>query len=91
MKRCDRIEKAEYAGGRTLAITFKDGARVDVDFGPWLNAAERTPYEKRYRNTAWFKRFRVLGDHAIMWGDYLIVFASDKLRRRLSPAVRAAE
>lgn len=90
MKRSERIHKAEYAGGLVLAITFMDGCRMDIDFGPWLNAEERTPFEKRYRNAAWFKRFRLLDDHAIMWGDYLIVFASDKLRRGLSPAIRAA-
>lgn len=93
MKPSNRLKAATYAHGLVLRLSYADGAVKTVDFGPWLNAPERTPYEKRYRNTAWFKRFKLLDDHAIMWGDYLIVFASDKLRTGQSfaaPVRRAA-
>lgn|GEM_PF-6496661 len=87
------LKTARYIGGHRLELTFRDGAVQHIDFGPWLNAPERTPYEKRYRNIAWFKRFRMLDNHAIVWGDFLIVFSSDKLRKRTAfaaPAHKAA-
>ena len=85
MRASDHLRNVQHVGGNVLQLTYADGFVKRVDFGPWLNAPERTPYQKRYRASQWFKRFRMLDTHAIMWGDYLMVFAADKMRKGLSP------
>lgn len=82
------LRTVRYVGGLRLEFTYQDGHTQRTDFAPWFNAAQRTPYEKLYRNIEWFKRFRLLDDHAIMWGDHLIVFSAEKLRAGTSLAHR---
>lgn len=84
MRRIDHLKRVEYLHGNVLRLIYVDGMAKCVDFGPWFRSPERTPFEKRYRSPEWFSRVKLVDTHAIMWGDHLIVFAADKLRRGIS-------
>lgn len=86
MSKKDQLKKAEHVKDTVLKLSYADGAEVLVDFKSWF-AGNRTPYERRYKNPSWFRRFKLLGDHAIVWGDYLMVFSAAKLRAGKSPGV----
>ena len=67
------IARAEHLGGHLLRFHFSDGHQNDVDFKPWIKALP-TKEEQAYLKPARFKRFTIRSGHAIMWGEYDIIF-----------------
>jgi len=52
------VKKAEYISGYTLALTFNDGIKADVDFSDWI---QKYPFFEPLRNTDYFKNFSLDG------------------------------
>jgi len=67
------IERIEHVRGHWLHFTFSDGHQSDIDFKPWI-ASLPTDAEQAYLKPARFKRFSNHLGHAIMWGDFDIIF-----------------
>jgi len=73
------ITKATHIGGHLLRIEYGDGAILDHDFGIWLDAAKRNPYEKRYRAPEWFAKVQANPGY-LNWGDYVITMSAEDIR-----------
>ena len=67
------IERVEHAGGHVLRFRFSDGHRNEVDFTSWIEGLP-TEEERAYLEPKRFKKYRIHLGHAIMWGDYDIMF-----------------
>lgn len=80
MRKSERLIKAEHVDGLTLRLTFGDGLSLMADFSGYFRD-RATPSEKRYARPEWFKRFKLLDEHALMWGDFLILFSTESLRK----------
>lgn len=66
------VNRAEYASGYKIRLTFNDGTVRVLDFGPFLKSATN-PMLTQYRRPAKFKKFHL--DHGdLMWGDYEMIF-----------------
>lgn len=64
--------EARYVPRHRVDITFNDGMRRVVDFGPFLKRA-RNPMFTKYRSTKEFKAFHIQ-DGDLMWGDFEMIF-----------------
>ena len=67
-----RVKEASYIPRYRVDITFNDGTRRVVDFGPFLKQA-RNPMFTKYRGLKEFKSFHI-HDGDLMWGDYEMIF-----------------
>jgi len=67
------IDRVEHPGGLVLRFHFSDGHRNEVNFKPWIEGLP-TEEERAYLKPSRFKQYRVHLGHAIMWGDYDIIF-----------------
>ena len=76
-----RIEKADYVGKLTVALTFNDGAVVTVNFGSWLSAHPH-PQHDRYLDEKKFKKFYIDDMGNIAWGkSRSLYFPIEDLRK----------
>jgi len=67
------IERVEHLKGHALRFHFSDGRSNEVDFKPWI-AGLPTEEEHAYLKPSLFKQHRIHFGHAIVWGDYDIIF-----------------
>lgn len=67
-----RVKEATYVPRYRVDITFNDGTRRVVDFGPFLKQA-RNPMFTKYRSAKEFKSFHIQ-DGDLMWGDFEMLF-----------------
>lgn len=67
------IDRVEHPGGLVLRFHFSDGHHNEVDLKPWIKGLP-TEEERAYLKPARFKQYRIHLGHAIMWGDYDIIF-----------------
>lgn len=66
------IASAKPAGDYRLEISFSDGTKRVIDFGPFLNRSAH-PDIRKYLDQELFRRFTIEnGD--LMWGDYELCF-----------------
>jgi hypothetical protein len=57
------VTKAHYVTGYTLALTFSDGVRAEVDFSCWI---EKYPFFEPLQNIDYFKNFSLDG-WTVVW------------------------
>lgn len=62
-----KITDAEYAGDLSLILTFSDGAKRIVDFGPFLRSHPHPQYD-RYIDPEFFQTF-FIDKGNVVWGD----------------------
>ena len=67
------ITSIEPVRGNVLRFYFSDGHSNEVDFKPWI-ASLPTEEEHAYLKPARFKQYSIHLGHAIMWGEYDIIF-----------------
>ena len=67
------ITSIEPVRGNVLRFHFSDGHSNEVDFKPWI-ASLPTEEEHAYLKPARFKQYSIHLGHAIMWGEYDIIF-----------------
>lgn len=67
------ITGIEHLGGYRLRIHFSDGKLNTVDFEPWIKALP-TEEERAYLKPAMFKAYQVHLGHALVWGEFDIIF-----------------
>jgi len=67
------ITRIEPVRGHVLRFQFSDGHTNEVDFKPWI-ASLPTEEEQIYLKPAKFKKYTNHLGHAIMWGEYDIIF-----------------
>ena len=67
------ITSIEPVRGHVLRFYFSDGHSNEVDFKPWI-ASLPTEEEQAYLKPARFKQYSNHLGHAIMWGEYDIIF-----------------
>ena len=67
------IHRVEHPGGLVLRFHFSDGHRNEVNLEPWIKVLP-TEEERAYLKPTRFKQYRIHLGHAIMWGDYDIIF-----------------
>ncbi len=67
------IKSIEHVRGYMLRFQFSDGHINEVDMKPWI-ASLPTKEEHAYLKPARFKQYRIHLGHAIMWGEYDIIF-----------------
>lgn len=67
-----RVKEAKYVSRHRVDITFNDGTRRVVDFGPFLKQA-RNPMFTKYRGLREFQSFHIQ-DGDLMWGDFEMIF-----------------
>jgi hypothetical protein len=66
------IVGVEKIGKYTLRLSFDDGTRQDIDFGPFLSKS-RHPDIRAYLEEERFNTFRL--EHGeLVWGDYELCF-----------------
>lgn len=66
------VSKAKMVGDYVLRIFFSDGARGDVDFGPFLTSSTN-PMIRKYLDLDLFQSFTVQnGD--LFWNEYDLCF-----------------
>ena len=66
------VVSAEHVSDYKVRVTFDDGTRRVVNFGPFLKRA-RNPMVTQYRRSKQFKSFQVK-DGDLMWGDFEMIF-----------------
>ena len=66
------VTEAKYVSGYKLLLTFDDGTRRVVDFGPFLKKA-KNPMITKFRRLKEFKSFYI-HDGDLMWGDFEMIF-----------------
>lgn len=66
------IVKAEYLADHKIEISFQDGKKQIVDFGPFITTSNN-PEIKKYLNVELFKLFTVV-DGDLNWNDYDLIF-----------------
>lgn len=66
------ITEAKYVSGYKICLTFNDGTKRIMDFGPFLRKA-RNPMLTKYRRLKEFKSFHIQ-DGDLMWGDFEMIF-----------------
>ncbi len=66
------VERALYASGHVLDISFSDGTTQRVDFNPFLRAS-RIPHAKKYLDENQFRQFSIVGGN-VVWGDFEMLF-----------------
>lgn len=52
------VTKAEYVRDHTLALTFSDGLRADINYSVWI---EKFPFFEPLKNIEYFKTFSIDG------------------------------
>jgi len=57
------VTKGEYVSGRTLALTFSDGIRAEIDFSVWI---ERYPFFEPLKDADYFRDFSLDG-WTVVW------------------------
>ena len=57
------VTKAHYITGYTLALTFSDGVKAEVDFSGWI---EKYPFFEPLKNPDYFKNFSLDG-WTVVW------------------------
>ncbi len=67
-----KIVEAKHIKNFRLLISFSDGTKHEVDFGPFLKNS-RNPQILKYANLQKFKKFS-LEDGELMWGDFDLIF-----------------
>jgi len=67
------ITSIEPVRGHVLRFRFSDGHSNEVDFKPWM-ARLPTEEEQTYLKPTKFKKYSNHLGHAIMWGEYDIIF-----------------
>lgn len=67
------ITGIEHLEDYQLRIHFSDGKLNIIDFGPWINALP-TEEEREYLKPAKFKEYQVHLGHALVWGEFDIIF-----------------
>ena len=50
------VTKAEYVSGHTLAITFNDGLKAEINYSLWI---EKYPFFAPLKDVTYFKNFSV--------------------------------
>ena len=66
------IEKAKYLSGYKLKLSFNDGVKKVVDFGPFLSNS-LNPLINKYLDLEEFKGYE-LDDGDLEWNDYDLCF-----------------
>jgi hypothetical protein len=67
------IKSIEHVRGHKLRFRFSDGHSNEVDFKPWIESLP-TEEERAYLKPSKFKNYAIHLGHAIMWGEYDIIF-----------------
>jgi|694.fasta_scaffold73064_6 hypothetical protein len=67
------IKSIEHVRGHKLRFRFSDGHSNEVDFKPWIQSLP-TEEEHAYLKPSRFKNYTIHLGHAIMWGEYDIIF-----------------
>jgi hypothetical protein len=67
------IKSIEHVRGHKLRFSFSDGHSNEVDFKSWIESLP-TEEEHAYLKPSKFKNYRIHLGHAIMWGEYDIIF-----------------
>lgn len=67
------IDRIEHVHGHVLRFHFSNGHSTEVDFKPWI-ASLPTEEEQTYLKPSKFKKYSNHLGHAIMWGEYDIIF-----------------
>jgi hypothetical protein len=67
------IKSIEHVRGHKLRFRFSDGHSNEVDFKPWIESLP-TEEEHAYLKPSKFKNYTIHLGHAIMWGEYDIIF-----------------
>ncbi len=57
------VTKANYINGHTLALTFSDGVRSEIDFSEWI---DKYPFFEPLKNTDYFRNFTLDG-WTVVW------------------------
>ena len=57
------VTAAKHLKGYTLALTFSDGVRAEIDFSTWI---ERYPYLSALKEPGYFKSFSLDG-WTVVW------------------------
>lgn len=52
------VSKAEYLGGYTLAVTFNDGLKAEIDYSEWI---DKYPFFEPLKDVDYFKTFSLDG------------------------------
>ena len=67
------IKSIEHVRGHKLRFLFSDGHSNEVDFKPWIESLP-TEEEHAYLKPSKFKKYSIHLGHAIIWGEYDIIF-----------------
>ncbi len=67
------IKSIEHVRGHVLRFRFSDRHSNEVDLKPWI-ASLPTEEEQAYLKPSKFKNYKIHLGHAIMWGEYDIIF-----------------
>jgi hypothetical protein len=74
-----QVTEAIHAGRHRVSLSFNDGTRKAVDFGPFLRWAGN-PEITGFRSLRKFKNFHLHYGN-LMWGDYAMIFPITDLHR----------
>lgn len=74
-----RITKAEYIDEYTIMLTFDDGFKSKIDFGPFLKRANN-PMNYQFLEIEKFKKFKIFHGH-LSWSRHEMMFSAESLRQ----------
>ena len=57
------VTKADYVDAYTLALTFNDGLKAEIDYSDWI---EKYPYFEPLKDHDYFKKFSLDG-WTVVW------------------------
>ena len=86
MSKADQLKEVRFVKDHVLRLRFEDGVEHLADFGPYFRDFA-TAGERRYGGSVRFKKFKLVGSHALEWGDAALVFSAERLRRWQSTGV----
>ena len=89
MSKRSQLIGAEHLHDHVLKLKFADGVELMADFATYFNTYA-TVGERRYGGPKLFKRFKIVGVHALEWGDMAVVFSAERLRSWRSTGVLPA-
>ena len=86
MRKMLMIVEVKFVKDHVLRLRFEDGVEHLADFGPYFRDLA-TAGERRYSGPVRFRKFQIVGSHALQWGDAALVFSAERLRHWQSNGV----
>ncbi|QQR87197.1 MAG: DUF2442 domain-containing protein [Flavobacteriales bacterium] len=90
MNKAFQLKEVQVVRAHVLKLVFGDGVEHLADFGPYFRDWS-TPQEKRFSKAELFHKFKLVGHHALEWGDAALVFSAERLRKWESRGVVPAK